>query len=358
MRASRIRVPARRSWSGPRDATSALGLSDGFRAWVVDNAVRGVPGGSLISVLVEGGVPERLAVAEVGAILASPALDACRRLDARVEALELVAALARSHARHAPVPAAVERRETVSAAEFFEGYFAANRPVVLTRFLDGWRARGRWSPDDFKARFGDVEIEIMAGRDADPACDRNFEAHRTRVRMGDYVDQVTGGGPSNDVYMVAHNNALQRTALAGLLDDVAPDEAIFDRAHLATQVSLWFGPRGTTTPLHHDTTNILFCQVYGRKRVRLIAPTETALLDRARGFYAEIDCDDPRFQQDEALRAVLIKDVELAAGEALFIPAGWWHRVSALEVSINLSLLGFRRPNDFDWYRPGARGEG
>jgi hypothetical protein len=27
--------------------------------------------------------------------------------------------------------------------------------------------------------------------------------------------------------------------------------------------------------------------------------------------------------------------------------------VTSLDVSISFSLLGFRRPNDFGWYRPG-----
>jgi hypothetical protein len=341
----------RRSRFG-RGRPEAIGLSDAFRAWVVDNALRGVPPASLASTLVEGGVPGRIAVAEVAEIVGSPAFEACRDIADRLRSLELVARLAREVARAAPAPEQVERRETLTADELYERHFAASRPVVLTRFLEGWSALSRWSPEYFKERFGHVEIEVMSGRDGDPEPDRNFEAHREKVRMADYVDRVRGGGSTNDVYLVAHNNVLQHTELSALLEDVAPDESIFD-PDLARCCSLWFGPAGTMTPLHHDTTNILFCQVYGRKRVRLVAPAETALVRGARGFYAGVDCEDPRFEEDPELAQVLVKDVELAAGEALFIPAGWWHRVAALEVSINLSLLGFRRHNDFDWYRPG-----
>ena len=53
--------------------------------------------------------------------------------------------------------------------------------------------------------------------------------------------------------------------------------------------------------------------------------------------------------------------VDLVEGEALFIPAGWWHRVEALTPSISLGVMPFRRHNTFD-YRPGvlwrARGQG
>ncbi len=72
-----------------------------------------------------------------------------------------------------------------------------------------------------------------------------------------------------------------------------------------------------------------------------------------RGFYSPIDLDQLATASHPALRQLAIKEVSLAPGDALFIPAGWWHRVTSLDVSISFSLLGFRRPNDFDWYRPG-----
>ena len=47
-------------------------------------------------------------------------------------------------------------------------------------------------------------------------------------------------------------------------------------------------------------------------------------------------------------------EVVLAPGEALFIPAGWWHQVDALDVSISVSILSLAWPNDFSWYKPGT----
>ncbi|HVK65950.1 MAG TPA: hypothetical protein VM694_15820 [Polyangium sp.] len=32
---------------------------------------------------------------------------------------------------------------------------------------------------------------------------------------------------------------------------------------------------------------------------------------------------------------------------------GWWHEGTALETSIHVSLLAFRRPNTLSWYQPG-----
>ena len=41
-------------------------------------------------------------------------------------------------------------------------------------------------------------------------------------------------------------------------------------------------------------------------------------------------------------------------GEALFIPAGWWHQVDALDPSISVTILDFTFTNDYGWYRPGT----
>ena len=95
-------------------------------------------------------------------------------------------------------------------------------------------------------------------------------------------------------------------------------------------------------------------QIYGRKRIELIAPNESALLlDPVHGFYSPVDLDRLGEAKHPALRAMIVKRVVVGPGDALFIPAGWWHRVTSLDVSISFSLLGFCRPNDFDWYRPG-----
>ena len=45
--------------------------------------------------------------------------------------------------------------------------------------------------------------------------------------------------------------------------------------------------------------------------------------------------------------------VTVDAGEALFIPAGWWHDVRALDDSVSLAINAFARPNHYEWYGPG-----
>jgi ribosomal protein L16 Arg81 hydroxylase len=331
---------------------SARELSEDHRAWIVENLLAGVSEAAIVAKLAPD-VPRTRARAEVKAIACSPLLAVCARLARRAHRLELVAALGRSHARGEPAPTTIERRTTPRADEFFRHYWAAHRPVVLVDALAGSPALTRWTPQFFRKRFGADSIEITAGRDADPHYDMNFRAHRKRMRMDRFIDAVLAAGTTNDLYMVSNNKTMMRPKFRALLADIRPPRDLFEPT-VPTATSLWIGPAGTVTPLHHDTTNILFTQIHGRKRVELVAPTETALLmDPVHGFYSPVELEQLAGATHPALRTMLVKSVELGPGESLFIPAGWWHRVSSLSVSISFSLLGFRRPNDFDWYRPG-----
>jgi hypothetical protein len=327
-------------------------LSAEHRAWIVENLIAGVAEGELAAQLAKQ-MPKARAAREVAAIARSPLLPVCAGLARRARRLELVAALGRSHARGAPRPAEVERRTTPSAEEFFRDYWAAHRPVVLTDAAARWPALRKWTPAFFRRRFGDETIEITAGREADPFYDMNFRVHRRRMRMDAFIDAVLAVGTSNDLYMVSNNKTMGRPRFRALFGDIRPPRDLFEPL-VPGATSLWIGPAGTVTPLHHDTTNILFTQIHGRKRIELISPQETALLlDPVHGYYSPVELDGLAGEEHPALQQMLVKSVVLGPGDSLYIPAGWWHRVTSLDVSISFSLLGFRRSNNFDWYRPG-----
>lgn len=330
-------------------AAEAITLSDDWRTWIVENALRGTSRADLISTLVGGGVPRRLAGAEVEAILRSPAWAGCSSVFRRAERLELVLRLLRASAEQAPRPGEIERRAGASADELYDRHVAGSRPVVLTDMLSGWPALGKWTPEYLAERFGEVEIEIMAEREADPQCDRRLEVHRRKATLAEYVQRVRTAGSSNDVYLVSNNRAFERPELAPLLDDLTPPADVFEVPVRPGQASLWFGPGGTVTPLHHDTTTILVCQIYGRKRFDLVSPLSSRLVTGARGFFADVRAAD---LADGEAGSPLLTTV-LSPGEALLLPPGWWHEVTALETSIHVSLLSFRRPVTADWYRPG-----
>jgi hypothetical protein len=306
---------------------------------VVDNAARGIPFDTLVAELGARGVGKRDARRFTLEALGSPAFSAA--LAERIRELELVVRLRREH-RKLAFASGIARRPSVSAEELFDRYFAESRPVVLTDVMRGWK---RWTPDVLRSRMGSVKIRYTDEREGDPDYDMFADRHTRTTTMSAFVDRVLAAGATNDFYVVARNRNTEKKAWARLVEDIVIDETIFDPRRVRTGSSFWFGPAGTVTPLHHDTTNILFHQVYGRKRFLLAPPEELELLVDAKGVYAagdpEADDVDVRFLE-----------VVLEPGEALFLPAGWWHHVRALDVSISFSLTCFRRANDYDWYRP------
>jgi len=322
-------------------------LAPDWRVWLADNLARGVAADDLVATLSENGVDESLAREHITAIRRSPAFAAAKNALLRAARAELALRLVRTRARIETI----ERRCDPTPAELFAGPWASGTPFVVTDLVPRWPAFGRWSPADLRARFGDVEIEASTNREADPHYDIRFSRHAERMRLDAFVDRVLARPHSNDIYLIANNHNLERDRLAPLFDDIV-QPAYLDPSRVVGSSALWFGPAGTITPLHHDTSNILLCQVSGRKRVYLVDPTEPALLARANGVYCELDVPDVR----EQLPDVRVFELELAPGEALFIPLGWWHEIHALDVSITVALNNFRRPNRHDWYKPGALG--
>jgi hypothetical protein len=351
----RLRRSPKRQFRGraARDG-GAASLSDEWRTWVAENVALGVSEGDLLAALRASGVPDKIGLREIEGIRGSPLTAAAKRLARLLSRHELVARVKREAAKLASQPNEIERRDRLSREEFFDRYYAANVPVVITDALAGWPNLVHWSPLYFKERFGDVDVEVMTGRDADPACDANFEAHCATMRLGAFCDRVASAGFTNDFYLVANNRVTNRPALKPLFDDVsAPHEYLDDRRD-AGWTSMWFGPAGTVTPLHHDTANVLFCQVFGRKRIRLFPAFELSLTHAMHhGVYSSIDAEHPDHETFPEFGEASMREVVLSPGEALFLPVSWWHHVRAMEVSISLAFTAFRVPNQFQWYTPG-----
>lgn len=105
---------------------------------------------------------------------------------------------------------------------------------------------------------------------------------------------------------------------------------------------LWFGPKGTITPLHHDGSNILFGQVYGRKHIKLIDPYSIDRVYNDRTAYSAVDLTDIDYKRFPLIREVEIIDVILEPGQFVLLPIGWWHWVRSLDVSISIGFQNFR----------------
>ena len=327
-------------------------LAPEWQSWVANNLVQGAAPKDVIAALEQAEVPSDVARTAVMALAASPLLSIARQHAQESAALESVHRLRRkSRAIRGPDTTPTER-EDIRPEEFLSDFYAENRPLVVRGFASDWPAVRKWSPEYFREHFGDSEVSITDGRESDPHYDRNQEQHRRTTCMRDLVQRIESTDTSNDFYMVARDRAFWKPDMAPLLDDIPTDHGLLDPEKKRQSTVLWFGPKGTLTPLHHDNTNILFVQVYGRKTIHLVAPDETALWGMANGIYATgVDPVSPPHE----LQDVSFQKVELHPGDMLFLPVGWWHHVRAESVSISLAANGFPVENSFPWYHPAPR---
>ncbi|KYF52136.1 transcription factor jumonji domain-containing protein [Sorangium cellulosum] len=325
----------------------AMDVAPEWWRWATENLLRGVPERLVSEQLQAAGVSSEQAREVLSAIVTSPIFLAARPFARAARQHEMLVRLKQRMASTALDPTGIPRRSGVSAAEFRDVYVAGNMPVILTDVVTRWPAFGRWTPAYLAETFGDVVVDVTTGRLSDPDYDMHAARHTESTPLRDFVARIEAArAETNDFYMVANNRVLERTRLGALLNDVVLPDGYCAAERLLGSSALWLGPAGTVTPLHYDTSNILFGQVHGRKRYRMIAPFETSLFEGARAMYAGRD------PEQGSMDPVLVKDVVLEPGDALFIPVGWWHHVRALDASISLGINSFPFHNNFDWYRP------
>jgi hypothetical protein len=327
---------------GGKITLTMLAFHDGWRELLADQLMRGINRDKIVAEMKSRGFPELFVTQQINAIEHEPAFRAGRKVFIEKRKLQSLLTAYGTQFRQSRFTETFVKKNGLSAAEFYEHYYFPNRPVVVGGLIKDWTAPLLWTPEYFAEKYGNCEVEITSGRNGDPKYEENFRRHRSKIRMTDYVRMVREGGETNDYYLVAQNHVLSRPEFRELYDHFRCPEGFLDSSKLQGHVRLWFGPKGTVTPLHHDGRNILFAQIYGRKRVRLIAPYDIERVYNDREWYSAVDLDAIDYKRFPLMRGVPVLDFILEPGEFLLLPVGWWHWVKSLDVSISLSFLNFR----------------
>ncbi|MBX3609532.1 MAG: cupin-like domain-containing protein [Hydrogenophaga sp.] len=337
----------------PRPGDAGLRPVDaGWRQWIAENRLRQCTPTSMLDTMVKAGLDPAACEHAIQAMESDPAYLAALKFQQVHAKLVSVVANQQRLRELDPLYGHVEKRSRVSLNEFVDKYVVGSRPVVLTDVAHDWPAMTRWSPEDLRARFGHLEVEVQTERSADPNYEVNKLDHQRKTRLADFVDRVLAGGATNDYYLTANNEMLSRPGFAPLLDDIGSLPPICDRSQLARRASFWFGPAGTVTPLHHDTIMLCHTQIVGRKRWRLISPLQTPLLYNHFEVYSPVDMDRPDLDRYPLYAQATVLDVVVEPGETMFLPLGWWHQVSSLDVSLSFSYSNIAVPNEYRFDNP------
>lgn len=320
-------------------------VSDALRREIAEELLVGTPTTTIAAGLAAMGVAPDICRAEIEKALASPYLQAAERLKARLAKRDWLLANSARLERLRGHGGEVPRFHQLAADRFFEDFYCANRPVIVTGLVDHWPARRCWSFAALTAELGDVDVDVQMRRDSNPAYEIEADAHSERQNFGRIVERIETGGPTNDFYVTAFNSGRNNIALAPLWDDIGTISG-----WLAPRDErdgfFWMGPQGTITPFHHDLTNNLMVQIIGSKRVKLVAAAETPRMHNLRHCFSAWTGSDLPSGPGDAERPP-VTEVILNPGDALFLPIGWWHHVEGLTPTVGLSFTNFARNNDF-----------
>jgi Cupin-like domain len=329
-------------------------LPDAWRCWVAENVLLNLTDDAIVNTVAAQGFDHNAVLEEIRQAKEHPYLKAGVQVSQRLRKMESLlqvrVELARQNLPDLNVPCVYN----LPAEEFRARYYAENRPVKLLGLIEDWPALRLWSPDHFRLYFGHEMVDITTGRDSDPDYEINLDRHRQTVRFADFIDAVVSS-QGNDSYLVANNHFFGRPGMNLLLNDVGYLPGYLTEENRAAHTYLWFGPGGTLTELHHDTMNILFCQIYGRKRIILVAPDELPWIYNDHSVYSPVKVENPDLQRYPLFQYANPIEVIVEPGEVLFIPVGWWHHVRSLETSISVSFTNFPFPNEYHWSEPDIR---
>lgn len=249
-----------------------------------------------------------------------------------------------------PLPtAAVERRRGLGREEFFAEYVQPRRPVVLTDAIDHWPALGSWTPENLGERF--------AGR--------TITNHGEPYDLGEYLRETQNPDRADRRYL---KNVDIRVELPELLADIEGLPEYVQSNYLTSRLlpkpirqrepTMEFFASGAHTEiaLHFDEFYIhnFICQVYGKKDFVFFAPEDSPFLAPDPEYRYISRIADP-FKADLAefpeLRRARPIRFTLSKGEAVLVPAGWWHKTWSHEASISVGLHFVNRSNWRDYVR-------
>lgn len=326
-------------------------LPNNWKVWVATNLLEGTSKNSIAELLVKQGFSQAEVLLEIETASKSPYLQAgikaVKLLKKREWLLNTCDDLAKLDSGYNQQ---IEVIDTPAFEIFIKDYYSKNKPVVLKKGIDHWPALKKWSPQYFADTVGDAKIQVQFNRENDALFERHSDKYRKSMLMSEFVNMIENDGESNNYYMTANNTQQNVETIRQTLDDIGDfgegyRQLLDNDAAFSTY--FWMGPKGTFTPLHHDLTNNMLVQVYGTKKVTLIPSWQVPWLYNDLHVYSEVNFPDFDLTKHPLMQHVTPVEVTIKAGEALFIPIGWWHCVNGLEKSISISFTNFNAPNNY-----------
>ncbi|KAK8486516.1 hypothetical protein V6N11_061165 [Hibiscus sabdariffa] len=268
-----------------------------------------------------------------------------------------------------------------SATQFASQIESRNIPAVFVGCVKDWKAVSEWNPsngglDYLEERVGSFMVEAMLsqtapvfygdlrrhervplpfstfigfckrhGQDVDNSC--SFKSNSGGHQLGE-SDTELGSSPFVDaapqqIYLaqipIINAENEERVQLETLQEDIQLP-AILEEKNLSS-INLWMNIAQARSSAHYDPHHNLLCIVAGRKQVVLWPPSASPMLYPMPVYgeasnHSSVALENPDFSIHPRAQCSTeySQKVTLHAGDALFIPEGWFHQVDSDELTI------------------------
>ncbi|KAI6210022.1 JmjC domain-containing protein [Aphelenchoides besseyi] len=225
---------------------------------------------------------------------------------------------------------------------FYRLYFKPQKPVIIRGLVSQWPCFGKWNFSYLYERCSRRLVPVELGSSY---VDADFQ--QQLLMFGEYLrDFIAPAKPQQSGYLAQHRLLDQIPSLRQEI--LIPDYCALATTSIEAEnmepelINCFIGPATTVSPLHSDPRHNFFCQVEGKKFVRLIDPRHSDKIylhdDFLRANSSQVDVEHPDYNEFPLFREVECEDFVMEAGDCLFIPRRYLHYVRALQPSISISI--------------------
>lgn len=215
----------------------------------------------------------------------------------------------------------IPRVERLAPGEFRRSYLKPNRPVIITDLASSWPALKKWTPEYFATKYGTLPVKVYDKSFA--RAGTSYMSSLRKIPFKEYLDLMMTD--SMDLRLFAFNIFWQAPELKR--DILWPD---ITRGFSKKFVFMFFGCKGSVTPLHYDPDlpHLLHTVLYGKKRVVLFVNEESKnLYKHPFNTRSYVDIDQPDFGKFPRLSQATGYQAIIHPGETLYMPSGYWHHM-------------------------------
>eukprot|EP00501_MAST-03F_sp_TOSAG23-6_P000338 GSMAST32.ASY1.ANO1.345.1 assembled CDS len=263
-------------------------------------------------------------------------------------------------------PRQIQRIREPTALEFMR-FVATSTPVIIQGVVSGWDAYNRWSLEYLKTStgnrnvnvnvtpngLGDAVLHVPTSKYANEYV--FIKPEEREMNFTDFANLLESKQNCSNIPYLSYQNDSLRTEFPEISSDV-PDNISWATKAFGTPpdaVNLWVGDCRATTSVHADHYENLYCVIKGYKDFILLPPAAAPFLyekkySPARYHYDKSElcwkivlengekvpwCSvDPHpdylHYPNRPKKQFMALECRLMAGEILYLPAMWYHRVA------------------------------